>query len=132
MVIEIDDTKTIAQLQDEFSAKYPYLKIEFFEQPHGDQEASAGAKFAPQQVIGQVRQKHVYGIISLEPTRQTGAVEQEFAERFGLNVQVYRKLLDRWAQTSGTDALTLGEQNAMAGDSAGYFYPDHELTEDNF
>jgi hypothetical protein len=35
----------------------------------------------------------------------------KFLKQFNLTVQIYRKFNDHWIQTSGTDDLTLEEQN---------------------
>lgn len=128
MVIEIRDTKTIKEIQDAFSHDYPYLKLEFFEEPHDVNAGSDGVKLQPVQAIGDVRRKHVYGIITLEPDRLTASVEQEFEDRFGLHVQICRRLYDKWVQTIQTDSLSLEQQNAMGRDSATFFNPDHQFT----
>lgn len=44
MKIQVSKGKTIAQLQDEFSKIYPYLKIAFFTKPHKAYKGSP-AKF---------------------------------------------------------------------------------------
>ena len=35
MILTIDDSKTISDIQQEFNAMFPYLKLEFFKRAHG-------------------------------------------------------------------------------------------------
>lgn len=77
--------------------------------------------------LGEVRDKHTHGIITIDSQSETGAVEQEFERRFGLHIQIYRLQMDRWVQTVGTDILTLSEQNDIAKDSATFYNPNHQL-----
>jgi hypothetical protein len=114
MIIEINDSKTVGDIQREFSSRFPFLKMEFFHTPHGREEASNEPPCLPEQTIGSIRERHVLGIIAINTERETGSVEQEFEHRFGLHVQVYRKQSDGWIQTVGTDMLSLGEQNKVA------------------
>lgn len=39
MIIHINDQKTIADIQEKFQVFFPFLKIEFFDQPHHRYEA---------------------------------------------------------------------------------------------
>ena len=59
MIIEIDDTKTIEAVSKEFTDCYPFLKIEFFDAPHGWQQASSfNYLLPPDKKIGEIRKKH--------------------------------------------------------------------------
>lgn len=128
MVIEINDVKKIGEIQEVFSNRFPYLKIEFFKHAHAYEEQSSEAPLDKEQTLGDIRDKHVHGIIMLDAQRKTGAVEQEFKQRFDLNVQIYRMQAGKWIQTVGTDILSLSEQNEIAKDSAAYYNPNHTPT----
>ena len=110
--IEISDQITVAELKHKFSDLFPYLKIELFRKPHNQGELSAASDQIPQtQKIGMLIRNAVERNISLVPQRTVAEVESEFSNRFGLNVQVFRKSGSVWIETSLTDAWTLEAQN---------------------
>ena len=127
MIIEINNSRTIGDIQKEFSDKFPFLKIEFFNFPHNWEEPSNDTPCRPEQLLGEIRQQQANGIITLDPASETGAIEKEFERRFALNVQIYRRQMDQWIQTAGTDILTLSEQNQIARDSATFYNPNHQF-----
>jgi len=114
MIIEINDSMSVAAIQEEFRSLYPFLKIEFYDIPHEWRELSPWRhRFAANAVIGAIRNKHGHGLMELHGSQKVGEVEQAFRKHFGLNVQVFRKQGEYWIQTGGTDELTLEEQNAI-------------------
>ncbi len=114
MMIEINDSKTIELISNEFSARYPFLKIEFFDKPHHWQEGSpVNHKIPHNKTIGEIRKRHNPGGLDIEPWQKAGTVEQQFHKRFGLNIQIYRHHGSTWIQTAGTDEFTLEEQNEI-------------------
>lgn len=115
------------EIQEEFCRRFPFLKLEFFREPHQREEPSDGTPCQPDELLKDIRRKHVHGIITIDPSGETGSVEKEFERRFGLNVQIYRYQTDRWIQTAGTDILTLKEQNEISRDSAALYNPDHRV-----
>jgi len=114
MIIEIKDDKSIGEICREFSAAYPFLKIEFFDSPHFWQQASALKQMIPHdRKIKEIRKLHKAGVMHIHALNKTGTIEQEFYRSFGLNVQIFRKHGDDWIQTAGTDELLLEEQNEL-------------------
>ena len=114
MTIEIDDTLTLEEIRKRFTAKYPFLKLEFYDEPHQWQESTKRKHLLDHdKTIAQVRKKHNPGALEILPGQKTGSVEQAFHNRFGLNVQLFRRHGDSWVQTVGTDELTLAEQNEI-------------------
>jgi hypothetical protein len=114
MIIEINDKKTLEDISSEFSAYYPFLKIAFFDEPHGWQEASSDKHRLPlNKSIGEVRKRHHPGVLEIHSWHQTGHVEQEFRKLFGLQIQILRLQGEKWVQTAGTDELKLEEQNEI-------------------
>jgi hypothetical protein len=115
MIIEIDDNKTIEEVTREFSAFFPFLKIEFFDEAHGWQQASSFSYLLPHnKKMGEIRKKHTPGVVEIHAWHKTGTVEQAFRKTFGLNIQVFRHQGEDWVQTVGTDELTLEQQNEIA------------------
>ncbi|MBK7938096.1 MAG: hypothetical protein IPJ82_13825 [Lewinellaceae bacterium] len=113
MKIHVSQEKSIAQIQEEFSKVYPYLKLVFFSKPHKAYKGSH-AKFLitdTGQTLGSIEKKPKTGDLYIEVDMPTWQVERLFEEEFGLHVQVFRKSGNTWLETSVTDDLTLEEQN---------------------
>jgi len=118
MIIEINDSKTIGELTKEFSECFPFLKIEFFHEPHDWQEASYVNDMLPHnKKIAELRVTRQPAVMYIHSFQKTGTVEQEFKKILGLNVQVFRREGNAWVQTTDTDELTLEEQNKTAGNT---------------
>lgn len=108
MLLEIDDTKTIADLQERFNLCFPQLKIEFYTRPHHWQENSAdNLKIDPQTLIGKIRTNHQPGVLEIKSWNKTGEVEQNFRNLFGLHVQVFYNDHHSWKQSIHSDNKTL-------------------------
>lgn len=58
------------------------------------------------------------GIITLSNETITGEFEQFLSVRYGLFVQVFRKSMGTWLETTRTDKWTLGEQESKGKESA--------------
>ena len=104
-------SKTVADVKRAFSDSYPHLKIEFFTRPHDDQAASWSKYmvFDHSQTLektGMLKE----GVLTLTDDTITGEFEQLLSVRYGLFVQVFRKSMGSWLQTTRTDTWTLGEQ----------------------
>ncbi len=113
MKIQVSSEKTIAQIQEEFSKVYPYLKLVFFSKPHKAYKGSH-AKFLItdlDRTLGSMEKKPRSGDLYIEVEMPTWQVERLFEEEFGLHVQVFRKSGNTWLETSVSDDLTLEEQN---------------------
>jgi hypothetical protein len=120
MKIELNSTKTIGELQLEFTAAFPYLKLVFFKHAHDAYEGSPAKDILsdPDRRLLEVENKPRVGVLYLEPDTPVWQVERLFKEEFGLFVQVFRKSGTIWLETSVTDDLTLEQQNAkgLAGE----------------
>ncbi len=112
MMLYISGEKTIREIQNEFHAAYPFLKLEFFRHSHKagkpspkSDVVSAGSS------IGVLMNGNKAANIEVNASKTVAALEQEFQKRFGLNVQIFRKSQSLWIETSLTDHWTLGRQN---------------------
>ena len=102
-----------------FSNYYPYLRIEFYEQPHKKYEASRERqRINADLTVSAIKATHVSGLLEMLPMSRVSEVEQEFLQRFGLSVQVLRKEKDSWVQTTGMDDFTLRELNQLGWNSS--------------
>jgi hypothetical protein len=114
MKIKIQDTRTIQEIQEKFTAYFPYLKLEFFSKSHKPGEGSARILMKPNdRTIGQSRTINKEGYITIDPQMTVSELEQRFKEFYGLNAQVFRKSGRVWLETTMTDGWTLEEQNSQ-------------------
>jgi glycerol-3-phosphate O-acyltransferase len=113
MIIEINPNKKLKDINSAFTKVYPFLKLEFFSKSHKWHESSATKDLLQQdQTVSEVtHSSNNSGFIEIHYWQKTGVLEMMFLQQFNLSVQVYRKNGDHWIQTSGTDQLTLEEQN---------------------
>ncbi len=108
----ITDNKTIKAIQAEFNSKFPYLRIEFYAHEHEEQEGSPNEDMLAESLtIGDARTTMKEGDLSIHANQKVSTLEQNFQEKYGLNVQVFRKSGDVWLQTTATDNWTLHKQN---------------------
>ena len=118
MIIEIDDSKTIEDIQDSFNTAFPFLKIEFYEHPHHWYEPSSlQTEIKKTKKIADIRKQHNHGILKIYSWFKTGDVEQLFRKEFDLYIQVFYRQKNKWVQSAGSDNLTLKEQNAIGQSS---------------
>lgn len=112
MKILINDTRKIADIQEEFHEHYPYLKLIFFSGTHKPKcETSKTLMIHANKTVGECRTKHNQGFIEIVPFMSVTNLEQHFNTIFGLGVQVFRQSGKAWLETTVTDSWTLEEQN---------------------
>lgn len=109
MILEVSNTKTILEVQNKFSTNYPFLKIEFYDKSSNLAEHQVNGN----KKIGEINKRHKTGTIEIHPWYKTGDIEQAFKKQYGLTVQIFRLVGEGWIETTGTDELTLEEQNEI-------------------
>lgn len=118
----IAESKTIQEIQYEFHARFPGLKIEFYSSHH---EAGKGSpikeQLDPQRSLKSLRTKVSEADFLIKPEMTVAEFEQAFHDDFGLNVQVFRKSGNLWMQTTSTDGWTLASQNRKGGSSEQHY-----------
>ncbi len=125
-VMYITDKKTLREIKGAFHEKFPFLKLEFYAKPHKPGEGSPKQEQLPDHLaIGEIRTIHNEGDFQVKPEMRVRDFEQQFYEKYGLSVQVFRKSGNLWLQTSKTDMWTLAEQNRKGGASTQYFEEMH-------
>ncbi len=119
MKLLLANSKTIAEVKKVFSESYPHLKIEFFTRPHDDKAASWSKYmiFDQNQTLAKIGMLKE-GVLTLSDITITGEFEQLLSVRYGLFVQVFRKSMGSWLQTTQTDTWTLGEQERNGKESS--------------
>ena len=110
--ILINNLKTISEVQYDFSRKFPFLKLEFFNTAYVAEKALPKSKmFSQDKKLGAIRKTRKEGKIIVAQHQTVNDLEKEFWERFGLSAQVFRKSGNLWIETSLTDSWTLEQQN---------------------
>src|SRR4051794_15680653 len=100
-MLQIKTGKPIKQIQAAFNTRYPYLKIELIKPQAGKIEPMKG-----NEVI-----KAPDTTISMGNHQTVAKLEQEFLEKAGVKVKVYRKFCNVWIETTLTNDWTLEQQN---------------------
>jgi hypothetical protein len=127
MIIKITENTLVSDIQEEFSKRFPYLKIELFEEPHGIGEGSLLKNQVPNNItIGEASGDSKKGVINVNGLMKVAELEQNFHDTFGVAAQVFRKSGDIWLQTTTTDDWTLAEQNSSGRESLGLPADDTE------
>jgi hypothetical protein len=122
MHIEINDNTPLREIQEVFSAFYPFLSLRFFSRHHKKYEGSDEmTEVDPGILIGDIKATHISGLLEMKPTSKVFEIENEFRQRFGLAVQIVYKDRDEWRQTVGMDDFTLKELNETARNSSDEF-----------
>jgi len=115
MEILMNDNRTIEEIQEEFSAEYPYLKIEFLTAIAKNRNpASSKSEIIPKHKrIGSLKEKKA-GVttILMSGDRTVREILDELEEKHGLHAQIYRKFGKMWIETGLTDHWSLSLQNA--------------------
>jgi len=119
----IKNDRLLRDVQQEFSEKYPYLKIEFFQLGKTGGEKQ---KMDPGRTIGSLRTVQKEGEISIHGNVRVRTLESNFRDLYGLFVQVFRLSGNIWLQTTSTDDWTLHEQNRKGGASVSHFKEKYE------
>lgn len=108
MILEIDDSKTVGDLQERFTSCFPFLKIEFCRNKHQWEDLCPMEEILPaDKLIGSIRKIHAPGILEIKSWNKIGEVEKTFYKNFGLNAQIFFKSGSRWIQTGISDNLTI-------------------------
>ena len=106
MLLEIDDNKTIGDLQENFNESFPFLKLEFYDRRYRTVKdfhllfpLPASAR------VESIRRKHDPGICTIKSWYKTGKVEDDLWEMFGLNARIFRNERNKWVPAQYGDKL---------------------------
>lgn len=112
MEINVIEDDLIRNIQHNFSEQYPFLKLQFYRNPHQPGEASSRREqLSASLPIEEVTMFHTGGKIDIGQDKTVAEVEADFLHRLGLCVQIMRKAGNIWITTTDTDQWTLQQQN---------------------
>ena len=110
MTIEISKNSTIADVQDNFSGFYPFLKFDFYKNSSGRLGSVIRQKLIKTILLNNAGNGRE-GVMEIADSITVGQLEKSFYDRFGMIVQVSRKSGTLWLETTMTDSWTLKQQN---------------------
>ncbi len=110
MYIEISNDKSVGDVQKEFRAAFPFLKIEFFKK-NGAGLRNGSQAIPDKTTIGMIRSAQTADSVDIDPARRVEEVEDDFFKKLGLMVRIYRKSGNLWIETTLTDNWSLRRQN---------------------
>ena len=88
----IQDLRSIKDIQGEFHAMYPGLKMVFYQAKHDDHEGSEkDMEYTNDHILRDIRQRHTEGTIEIKADMTVQELEQSFEELFELHIQFFRK-----------------------------------------
>jgi hypothetical protein len=107
MVLSILQNKTLQETQEEFNKAYPFLRIEFYR----NTEPGFARRHLKNSMLLTAAGLKKNGELEINDSMTVGELENNFLEKFGLNVQVSRRSGTLWLETTMTDNWTLKQQN---------------------
>lgn len=111
MDIHIHASKKLIDIQHEFQARFPFLKIEFYNHTHKPGEITSNNDLINlQHTIGEFNNEDLD--LHINESMAVKSLEMMFQSKLKLGVHVFRKSGISWLQTTTTDNWTLAEQNA--------------------
>lgn len=119
MILHIDDSMTVSDVQDKFSRCFPNLKIEFYAKQHHFKEGSSDVQRLDSSIaLSIIRKNHTPENLAIISSDRAGDIERKFMKVFGLNIQVFRKENGSWKQTGNSDTCTLKELSDLSTHSS--------------
>ncbi len=120
MKLEINADRLIKEVQHDFNNAFPFLKIEFFQKPHGVLQGTNGKKMiAPTVKFDSLCKDCLQGTVEVYEDMTVAELEQSLRKQFGLSIQVFRKSGNIWLETTMTDNWTLRQQNEHGREISG-------------
>ena len=115
MKIIINNYRKIFAVQQEFTAVFPDLKINFFAKPNTQGGAPVKKIVKNSKTIGDCRTIHNSGFITILPEMSVGELKQHFSDVYGLSIELFVKSGDNnWKESDQNENTLLGEVNDTA------------------
>jgi hypothetical protein len=130
--LAVEKDQTLADLQLQFSRRFPFLKIEFFREPCVKGKGTSKDKMMSSNVrLSQLLQGRKTGKLIFNEESLVSELEKSFYVRFGICMQVFRKSGNVWLETTSTDDWSLGQQNEEGRSLAQHFKIEKDNPEDH-
>ncbi|MET0392913.1 MAG: hypothetical protein ABW019_07215 [Chitinophagaceae bacterium] len=109
MMLVISADKAIQEVQHDFSARYPFLKLDFYKT--GAEVPGAPRRHLQHSALLREAGLKNEGAIEISDDMTVAELEALFRKSFGLSAQVSRKSGIMWLETTITDGWSLRKQN---------------------
>jgi hypothetical protein len=113
IVITVKRDSRVEDIQDQFTAAFPFLRVEFLK-TFSNTRAERKTKYArPHDSFKRIPGFIDEGKIDMYATQTIATVENNFKEHLGVSAQVFRRSGDIWIETTLTEDWTLEQQNKI-------------------
>jgi len=110
--LTIDASQKLSSIQQEFTLRFPFLKLEFFKHKHRVNGSSPKKDLISRDLtLKQLLDNRKDEKIIIRPEMHVYELEQLFQDHYKISVQVFRKSGRSWLETTLTDDWTLKHQN---------------------
>lgn len=123
MTLTVSEGKKLGEVQELFTSRYPFLKLEVYRAP--DKEGQLKKNISHETVL-KYSPGHSGGF-SVEDSMTVSELTRLFLEYFGLRAIVFRKAGTIWLETTFTSNWTLHKQNDHGKEIS---EPEHKHTGD--
>ena len=110
MTIIITTEKLIKEIQEEFNKLFPFLRIEFFIKSNY-KSREAVIKASGMHTVANIYNSLKLPTIEISPCTIVKDFENDFENKFGMYVQLYRKSGNLWQEITITDTWTMKQQD---------------------
>ena len=112
ILLHISPNRHIRDIQKEFNAAFPFLKLEFFMNKSFSRSNFSASQLIPSSIkLGDMQRGIADGNLEIDQAMKVNDLEKSFKDKFILAVQVFRKSGNLWFETTRTDNWTLQQQN---------------------
>lgn len=112
MLLRIDHTSTIADIQKQFNHCFPYLKLQFTSQHISPGSQHVKKTILPEDTpLSKLTDVPLPSEIHIEGEMTVTDVENYFEQSTGLHAQIFRSSGNLWLITTATDQWSLNKQN---------------------
>src|SRR4030095_3646432 len=104
--------KSIGELKEEFNRMFPFLRLEIFKTEHaGSYHKTKREPLASSMLLSSLLTEKSDDSIEIIPEMKVKDLERSLQDKFGVQVEVFRRSGNSWLQTTMTDDWTLEKQN---------------------
>ena len=110
--IQIDQFNVLAELQEAFANRYPFLKIDFFETDNTGSTKLTALDASTK--LSKLPMLQAGASLDISCNRTVAEVTSDFLKSLGVSIQVSRKSGKVWNLITVTESWTLKTQNSAA------------------
>jgi hypothetical protein len=122
MILQINKGSSLKNVQRQFNAFYPFLKIEFFKKIPLNQPLYKAELFSAADLVRYIDGARE-GVVNIDVSRKKtiADVEKDFEKMLGISAHVFRKSGNVWVETTLTNDWSLEDQNEEAKQISSHF-----------